>query len=118
MSEIAIETWPKFKRKLKIQNMDHFREAMKFSNKNIKPGNHSTLKENLKYLLDGNFYNAETLYLMTDFVKHSFMFQLLKDTPEGPPRSILMGGIILHGLGETFSVELTAPAGIHYSIHT
>jgi len=53
------------------------------------------------------------LHIASDFVVGSFSFVYMYDEKRD-----FNGGIILHGFGETFSVELTAPSHPHWSIHT
>jgi len=105
-------------RKLVIHCQDHFNEALAFSMQNISEGHH-TLEANVRQLLAGG-YDGDELHLYKDFAPHSFTFSF--HTPDSTAtngfRLGLSGGIILHGLGETFSVELQAPSTLHYSIHT
>jgi hypothetical protein len=65
-------------------------------------GEHENMKGDHKLIIDA------------DFVPGSFTFAFEVNGNVG-----LHGGMILHGTNvETFSVELTAPPGPHWSIHT
>lgn len=56
------------------------------------------------------------LSIAPDFVNGSFSFVFT--TKDRGATSQFNGGMILHGFGETFSVELSAKSGPHWSIHT
>lgn len=48
-----------------------------------------------------------------DSVENSFYFRTYHEN-----RSDMDGGIILHGMGRSFSVEFPGNSGIHWSMHT
>ena len=103
-----------------IQNIEHFREALKFARTQPKEARKS-LRASFRTLnrikRNGPFHYGEQmiLCLYPDWVKHSFAFgfKTLDNRPIG-----LSGGLILHGYEETFSVEINPCSGPHWSIHT
>jgi hypothetical protein len=92
-----------------ITNKEHFKEAVAFA-KSSKGPTRKSFKHCLKCLnrIKRN-YNT-TLHLQPDFVPHSFTFFFEKNG--------LLGGFILHGYTETFSVEINPPEYPHWSLHT
>jgi hypothetical protein len=72
-----------------------------------------TLLDCLKRLNNIRKINNYTLTMYPDFVKHSWGFTFFKDGKRN-----FNGGMILHGLQETFSVELDGEAYPHWSLHT
>ena len=54
-----------------------------------------------------------TLILAPSFIKHSFCFAI-----ECNKQRVLNGGVILHGLEETYCVELVHNSKPHWSVHT
>ena len=72
-----------------------------------------TLLRCLKDLNNIRKNNNYTLTMYPDFVKFSWGFTFFKNEKRN-----FNGGMILHGLQETFSVELDGVAYPHWSIHT
>lgn len=95
-----------------FSNLEHYKEALTFAEK-LGGEALESFKENLESLNRMCENWDETAEVHPDFVQHSFYFRMYRD---GKPD--MDGGIILHGLGETFSVELCPPKGVHWSMHT
>ena len=72
-----------------------------------------TLLKCLKDLNNIRKNNNYTLTMYPDFVKFSWGFTFFKNGKRN-----FNGGMILHGLQETFSVELNGAIYPHWSIHT
>ena len=58
------------------------------------------------------------LIIYHDFPKYSFGWSIQTKHPESKWKTVFNGGFICHGLEQTFAIELNAPKGIHWSIHT
>ena len=102
-----------------IEDPGHFRESAKFA-KQLPVESRKTFIRCLKTLNRlKKSYDGE-LMLYPDFCAHSFCFSInSKDTSMSRFGKIyLNGGMILHGFGQTYSVELSAPTYPHWSIHT
>jgi hypothetical protein len=57
-------------------------------------------------------------YIGYDHATHSFSFAIMRGPPNALRERDLNGGIILHGYGETFSVEINPKNGLYWSTHT
>lgn len=98
-----------------IHDPEHLNNALKFAAQ-LPEESQSSLGWSfhmLKNLIE-NSKEGNILHVVPDFVPHSFYFYILKDEE----KKVFDGGVILHGLGETFSVELAAPKYPHWSVHT
>lgn len=102
------------KAKVNIECKEEFREAINFARKN-------KLRQNFKNKIHAlncfkRRYNSDfTLHIGADSCEHSFLFTFYNEAENARG---LNGGLILHGLQETFSVELCPKNGPHWSIHT
>lgn len=99
---------------MKIEITDHkkFRSTVRMA-KELGDESKKSLFKCLKRLNEIRRSNDYDLQLIPDFVKHSWGFCFHK---KGVAR--LNGGMILHGLQETFSVELNGAQYPHWSLHT
>jgi len=71
------------------------------------------LAELRQILFNGNPDDDNKLIIDGDFVKGSFSFAVKSND-----KFRINGGVILHGFGETFAVELDPCRAPHWSIHT
>lgn len=104
-----------YNKKVKIKDPQHLNDALKFA-AHLPEESQSSLGwsfNSLKNLIE-NSREGNILHVVPDFVPHSFYFYILKDEE----KKVFDGGVILHGFGETFSVELAAPKYPHWSVHT
>jgi len=103
-----------YQRSLVIVDMLHFQNVIHTIDRKIerKDGYNRTLMDNIAYLLAGHYSRADELVLYPDG-ERDFSFQIKRG---GVCR--MNGGIILHGAGEAFAVELSPQEGVYYSIHT
>lgn len=102
------------KRSLVIHNLDQYRAAIEFQRDHDIPWQDS-LHRSVHHLLVGSYWEADELHISDDGCKHSFRFWFQK---EGKPIGF-NGGIILHGLGETYAVRLDQPFSRYsWSVHT
>lgn len=103
-----------FNERTKIQDKEHLNNAVKFAAQLPEESRASLGRcfDSLDGFLN-NWYKTYDLMICPDFVPHSFYWVFTKGDKQG-----MNGGIILHGLGETFAVELDAPKHIHWSVHT
>jgi hypothetical protein len=105
-----------------VYNEEHYQAAFDFADRT---NQRDQLEERLKTLELIALNNQAFVHLYTDFVPHSFYFEIYR-TParEGRNRSerVMNGGLIYHGQlengssPETFSVSLTESHS--WSIHT
>lgn len=96
-----------------FSNLDHYKEALAVAQK-LGGEAFESFKQQFESLerICANW--NDTAEVHPDFVQHSFYFRMY----QSDGKSGMDGGIILHGLGETFSVELCPPEGVHWSMHT
>lgn len=98
---------------LSFSDLEHLRKALAFGEKTGAEAL-SSLKEQLARIERICVNCDETAELFPDSVQHSFYFNLWRK--DG---SLSMnGGIILHGCGRSFSVELCPKQGVYWSTHT
>lgn len=98
---------------IEINNIEHFREALKFARASSRETRRSFLNA-LNTLNRIKRNSKEKLCLSPDWVKHSFIFAFEK--PDG--KRSLWGGWILHGYEETLSVTVDAIRYPQWRIHT
>jgi hypothetical protein len=98
---------------LKFSDIDHYSKALKLSEK-LGGQAQTTFKETFEFLERICERDDETAEVHPDCIPHSFYFRIYRR--DG---SLSMdGGIILHGIGNSFSVELCPKTGIYWSMHT
>jgi hypothetical protein len=96
-----------------FSDLEHFNKALEFATSNGDEALRS-LKESLASLERICINGGKTAEVFPDFVAHSFYFRTYrKDGSDG-----IDGGIILHGLTQSFSIELIPKPGLHWSMHT
>jgi|GEM_PF-1418392 len=98
---------------LRFSNLEHYNKALDFAKQQDGEALSSFKKSfaTLERICENGKATGE---VHADCVKHSFYFRIYKEDDSVD----FDGGIILHGLGRSFSVELGAKAGIHWSMHT
>ena len=97
---------------LRFSDIEHYKKALNFAEK-IGGEALNSFKNALAYLERICGRQNATGEVHPDFVQHSFYFRIYNGSSLD-----LDGGIILHGVGNSFSVELAPKAGIHWSMHT
>ncbi|NBW11069.1 MAG: DUF4120 domain-containing protein [Caulobacteraceae bacterium] len=97
----------------KIENKEHFIEALNFARKS-EPQTRKSFLHCLRILNRMKRNANEVLEIYADFVKHSFIFVL--KNKDG--KCSLHGGMILHGYEETLSVTLSPINHPQWRIHT
>ena len=107
-----LQTIPEYPH-IEFENLDHYREALAFAEKQGSKTLQS-LKESLSALDRWADKDKETCQVFPDCAKHSFYFRFYTESG----RCSLNGGVILHGLGATSTVELCPKEGVYWSIHT
>jgi hypothetical protein len=98
----------------KINDKGQFSKALAFAKRSPKETRKS-FKQCLSALNRIKRQSEGILCLHPDFVPHSFIFTYENEKGQ---RVGLLGGMILHGYTETFSVEINAPSYPHWSLHT
>ena len=94
-------------------NLDHYNTALALAEKLGKEALES-FKRSFNSLERYCCYCPDlTAEVHPDSVQHSFYFITYYKGKAG-----MNGGIILHGMGRSFSVELAGQRGIHWSMHT
>lgn len=101
---------------VKIHDKDHFQKAFKLA-KNLKGKTEKSFRESIQQLNQIRLQNEWDMYIAPDFVAYSFMFSFYNGKQSLQNRT-LNGGMTLHGLQETYSVELNPPKYLHWRIHT
>lgn len=103
---------------LNFSNVEHYKEALAYAEKLFAiTGNEEALKsfKNCFASLENwSKRDHEPCDVHPDSAPYSFYFRFY---PPNKTRG-LDGGVILHGCGETFNVELTPKKGQYWSIHT
>lgn len=98
---------------LKFSNIEHYHEALAFAER-LGGEAITSFKSSLLTVERISGASLGTAEVHPDSAQHSFYFRIYRK--DG---SLDMdGGIILHGLGQTFNVELTPKKGIYWSVHT
>lgn len=98
---------------LKFSDIDHYKKALELAEK-LAGGALASFKSSFEFLERTCARDDETAEVHPDCTQHSFYFRVYRKDS-----SLSMdGGIILHGMGNSFSVELCSKAGIHWSMHT
>lgn len=106
---------------VKINDVQHFREALQFAKTLPKDSRRSlrrcftTLNRIKRNGKREGIAGPVVLRLYPDWVKHSWAFCLF-DT--STMQAWFNGGLILHGFEETLSIEINPSNGPHWSIHT
>ncbi len=98
---------------LRFSDVKHYKEALKFARK-VGGEPLQSFKNAFDTLERFCVNGGTTAEVHPDFTKHGFYFR--EYGSDG--RLAMDGGIILHGLGESFSVELSPKSGLHWSMHT
>jgi hypothetical protein len=95
---------------LEFIDVEHYRKALKLANELGEEALDSFKRsfETLERLAEN-----ETAQVHPDCTPNSFYFRIYRST-----HCVLDGGIILHGMGQSFSVEFPSKRGIHWSVHT
>ena len=97
---------------LRFSNLEHYKKALEFAEQ--LGGEALDSFKNSFATLERICENQKaTGEVHPDSVQHSFYFRIYNGDSFD-----FDGGIILHGLGKSFSVELAAKTGLHWSIHT
>ena len=97
---------------LKFSNLEHYKEALAFAEK-LGGEALSSFKDSFTTIETICARAKETGEVHPDCALLSFYFRLyIGDSLD------FDGGIILHGLGQTFNVQLTPKTGIYWSVHT
>ena len=98
---------------LKFSNLEHYNTALKKAEELGKEALDS-FKNTFASLERICAHQNETAEVFPDCTPYSFYFRTYKEDGE----FWIDGGIILHGIGQAFSVELCPKASIHWSMHT
>jgi hypothetical protein len=96
---------------LEFTDVEHYQKALELANK-LKGKPLDSFKQSFE-LLERIAKNNGTAQVYPDVVPNSFYFRVYKKSC-----CVLDGGIILHGRGQSFSVEFPSNQGIHWSVHT
>jgi len=95
-----------------FSNLNHYKEALALA-ENIGGEALESFKSTFNTLERICIRSGLTAEVHPDCVANSFYFRTYyKDKAD------MDGGIILHGMGKSFSVELCPQVGIHWSMHT
>lgn len=98
---------------LKFSDIKHYEKALEMAEK-IGGEALISFKSAFEFLERICARDDETAEVHPDCTQHSFYFRIYRKD-----NSLSMdGGIILHGMGNSFSVELCPKAGVHWLIHT
>lgn len=98
---------------LKFSDIEHYKQALAFAEK---PGGEalSSFKNSFTRIERISTNSHGTAEVHPDSAQHSFYFRIYRKDNSLD----FDGGIILHGLGQTFNVELCPKTGIYWSVHT
>ena len=98
---------------LKFSDIDHYKKALELAEKlgGEALASFKNAFDCLEQICAEQDENAE---VHPDCTLHSFYFRLYRKDGSFS----MDGGIILHGMGNSFSVELCPKTGVYWSIHT
>ena len=100
-------------RTVTIANTNKLKEALEFEEK-LDLESQYKLSYLLLSLITRSYKEDCVLHISPDFVKHSFSFAFIDENHQIK----FNGGIILHGMEESFSIRLGDHPPISWSIHT
>jgi hypothetical protein len=105
----SVEEYPH----LLFSNIDHYKKALEFA-KSLGEEPLRTFKESFESLERLCAQGHDVAEVRPDFAEYSFYFRMY----QADGSLDMDGGIILHGLGNSFSVELIPRHEPHWSMHT
>ncbi len=98
---------------LKFSDIEHYKKALELAEK-LANESLNSFRSTFDFLEQICQRDDETAEVHPDCIPHSFYFRIYRKDD-----SLSMdGGIILHGTGNSFSVELCPKTGHYWSIHT
>lgn len=98
---------------LKFSDVNHYKKALELAEK-LAGETLDSFRSSFEFLERICARDDTTAEVHPDYTLHSFYFRVYRKNGFFS----MDGGIILHGIGTSFSVELCPKAGIHWSLHT